>query len=181
MQDAYPRLRYHVTSGDTEQLVDRLDKGLLDFAVLAEPPDFQKYKALKFPEPDVWGLVMPAGDSLAQKSEIRIDDLIGLPLFASEQGWYGAIADWCAGRFDELFLKGSFRLAYNGSVFVKEGLGYLLTFDRLVDTSPASGLAFRSLSPRLTTDLYLVWKKHPAFSSIAARFLEHIECHFPQG
>ncbi len=177
MKADYPNLRYHITSGDTEQLAGRLDRGLLDFAVLADVPDFHKYKALKFPEPDIWGLVMPAEDPLAQKEEIHFDDLVGLPLFCSEQGWYGAIAEWSAGRFDELALEGSFRLAYNGSIFVKEGLGYLLAFDRIVNTSPESSLAFRPLAPRLATDLYLIWKKHPAFSPIAARFLERIEKH----
>ena len=31
----YPNLRYHITSGDTEQIADKLDKGILDFLVLA--------------------------------------------------------------------------------------------------------------------------------------------------
>ena len=33
---AYPSLHYHITSGDTEQVTEKLDKGLLDFAVLAK-------------------------------------------------------------------------------------------------------------------------------------------------
>lgn len=40
---------------------------------------------------------------------------------------------------EELRLEGSFRLSYNGSMFAREGLGYLLTFDHLIDTSPDSG------------------------------------------
>ncbi len=77
-----------------------------------------------------------------------------------------------------LHLEGSFRLAYNASIFAKEHLGYLLTFDRLVDSSPGSGLAFRPLTPRLETKLYLVWKKYPAFSPIAERFLKQLRTTF---
>jgi DNA-binding transcriptional LysR family regulator len=33
----YPGLCYHITSGDTEQVTEKLDKGLLDFAVLTCP------------------------------------------------------------------------------------------------------------------------------------------------
>ena len=62
-----PDLRYHITSGDTEQVTEKLDKGLLDFAVLAEAPNAAKYEALAFPEADVWGLVFQAGDPLSQK------------------------------------------------------------------------------------------------------------------
>ena len=42
----YPNLHYHITSGDTEQIADKLDKGLLDFLVLAELPDSRKYEYL---------------------------------------------------------------------------------------------------------------------------------------
>ena len=174
MKEAYPGLHTHITSGDTEQVADKLDKGLLDFAVLAETPNLRKYNALMFPDEDVWGLVMPTDDPLARKPVIRFEDLLGLPLFCSAQAWNGEIAKWCGKRKEKLSLEGSFKLAYNGSVFVREGLGYLLSFDRLVDTSEGSGLLFRPLAPRLTTKLYLVWKKEPAFSPIAERFLQRI-------
>ena len=66
----YPSLHYHITSGDTEQIADKLDKGLLDFLVLAESPDNRKYEYIVFPESDKWGLVIPENDSLAKKKKI---------------------------------------------------------------------------------------------------------------
>lgn len=171
---AYPGLHYHITSGDTEQVMEKLDKGLLDFVVLAEAPDTDKYESLVFPESEIWGLVMPEDDALAAKKAIHADDLIGLALFCSEQSWKNDIPRWAGAEMDALHLEGSFRLAYNASVFAKEHLGYLLTFDKLVNTSPGSGLTFRPLSPRLETRLYLVWKKYQTFSPIAERFLAQI-------
>ena len=55
-----------------------------------------------------------------------------------------------------------------------------LTFRGLFDTAPGSGLAFRPLSPRLETRLYLIWKKYPSFSRTAARFAELAENDFPR-
>lgn len=120
-----PGMRYHITSGDTEQVTEKLDRGLLDFAVLAEEPNAAKYHSLAFPETDLWGVVMPSDCPLAQKEAVRAEDLIGLPLFCSEQGWNHDIPRWCGPLAEELRLEGSFRLSYNGSLFVKEGLGYL--------------------------------------------------------
>ena len=174
----YPGLRYHITSGDTEQVTEKLDKGLLDFAVLAEKPDGGKYEYLMFPEADVWGLVFPASDPLAQKEVITADDLMGLPLFCSEQSWRNDIPRWCGEGIRDLNLAGSFRLSFNGSMFAREGLGYLLTFDHLIDTSPDSGLVFRPLFPRLENRLYLIWKKYPTFSPIAERFVKHLRSSF---
>lgn len=174
----YPELHYHITSGDTEQVTEKLDKGLLDFSVLAEMPDTAKYDYLVFPSADVWGLVFPKEDPLSEKKVITVDDLAGLPLFCSEQSWTNDIPRWCGDRMQDLRLEGSFRLSYNGSLFAREGLGYLLTFDHLIDTSPSSGLVFRPLEPRLENRLYLIWKKYQMLSPIADRFLEHLQSCF---
>ncbi len=178
LKSSYPGLRYHITSGDTEQVTEKLDKGLLDFAVLCDEPDGKKYEALLFPEGDLWGLILPGQDALAKKETIRVEDLVGLPLFASEQGWEGDIRRWAGDRFGQLRLEGSFRLSYNASLFVREGLGYQLTFRHLVDTSPESGLVFRPLSPRVEVKLYLIWNKYQSFTPIAERFLRQLRRSF---
>ncbi len=176
----YPNLHYHITSGDTEQIADKLEKGLLDFLVLAELPDSRRYEYLAFPEKDVWGLVIPEGDSLAEKDAFRTEDLEGLPLFCSEQAWNGDIKKWAGSSFSNMKLEGSFRLSYNGSVFVREGLGYLLTFRHLIDTSKESGLVFRPLEPALETGLYIAWNRYQAFTPIAERFLQQLKASFFQ-
>lgn len=174
----YPGFHYHITSGDTEQVTEKLDKGLLDFAVLVERPDYAKYNVVKMPESDRWGLVMPAGGALAQKDCITFEDLRGLPLFCSGQGWHADLPLWCGERINELTLEGSFRLSYNASVFTREGLGYLLTFEHLVNTSSESGLVFRPLYPELTTDMFIIWKKHQVFTPIAERFINELQKEF---
>lgn len=174
----YPGFHYHITSGDTEQVTEKLDKGLLDFAVLVERPDYAKYNVVKMPESDRWGLVMPAGCALAQKNCITFEDLLGLPLFCSGQGWRADLPLWCGERINELTLEGSFRLSYNASVFTREGLGYLLTFEHLVNTSSESGLVFRPLYPALTTDMFIIWKKHQVFTPIAERFINELQKEF---
>ncbi len=171
----YPDFHYHITSGDTEQVTEKLDKGILDFAVIVEEPDYERYHVLKMPESDRWGVVMPASCSLSQKQVIRFEDLLGLPLFCSEQGWRNDLPRWCGNRLEELKLEGSFRLSYNGSLFVKEGLGYLLTFEHLINTSRDSGLVFRPLAPALETNMYIIWKKRQAFTPIANCFLQELQ------
>ena len=173
-----PGLHYHITSGDTEQVTEKLDKGVIDFAVLAQEPNPSKYHSLAFPNADLWGLVMPKDCPLAEKGAIYADDLAGLPLFCSEQGWNNDISKWCGSRMNQLHLEGSFRLSYNGSLFVKEGLGYLLTFEHLIDTNPNSGLVFRPLAPKLETKIYLIWKKYQVFTPIAERLLRLLESEF---
>ena len=178
LKNRYPGFTYHITSGDTEQVTEKLDKGLLDFAVLCEKPNSAKYDYLKFPEADVWGAVMPADHPLAKKKSVKIKDLVGQPLFCSEQSWNNEIPEWAGESFDKLHLEGSFRLSYNGSMFAKEGLGILLTFEHLVECSDENGLVFRPLSPKQTSELYLIWHKYPSFTPIAEEFLAQIKTSF---
>ena len=178
MKKAYPNLRYHITSGDTEQVTEKLDKGLLDFAVICTAPDQRKYHALAFPESDYFGAAFPADSALAEREAITAEELVGQPLFCSEQSWEHDIRPWAEERFSQLHLEGSFRLSYNGSMFAKEGLGVLLTLNDLIDTSPGSGLVFRPLSPKLEMKMFLIWNKYQNFTPIAERFLKQIRTSF---
>ncbi len=180
-RERFPSLRYHITSGDTEQVADKLQSGVLDFAVLAEMPDYGRYEALEFPTPDVWGVVMPEASPLAALEAVRAEDLEGEPLFCSLQGWERFVGPWCGESVVRMRLEGTFRLSYNGAQFVHEGLGLLLTFDRLVDVSPGSGLVFRRLSPRLETPLFLVRDRHRVQTRIAGAFWAHMAEAFADG
>lgn len=171
LQDAHPGVRFRLTSGDTEQVVDKLHAGLLDFAVLASRPDPQIYHTVALPEADVWGVVTPRGSELAGHESLSPRDLTGVPLICSEQAWDATIVPW-AGDV-ELRLAGSTRLAYNGAQFVREGLGHMLTFADLVNLG--EDLAFRPLVPRLETQLHLVWLRAGQLSPLAQRFAEKME------
>jgi DNA-binding transcriptional LysR family regulator len=107
-----------------------------------------------------------------------VQDLIGQPLFASEQSWNFEIKEWAGDKFPELNLEGSSRLSYNGSMFALEGLGVLLTFRNLVNCSEGSGLTFRPLDPQLETHLYLIWNKYQTFTPLAQKFLDQIQSSF---
>ena len=174
LRERCTNLRYHVESGVFAQVLEHLDQGTLDFAVLAQDPDRTKCDALAFPDVDRWGVIVPDGHRLAARESIGIDDLVGEPLFCSQQGWKHDIARWAGSRMPDLRLEATFGLAYNAAVFAREGLGVLLTFDRIVDTSEGSGLVFRPLRPELDTKLYLTWRRNRPLSPIAERFLRQL-------
>ena len=177
-KEAYPRFRYHLTSGNTEQVVERLDRGLIDFAFIVEPPNLERYNHIEIPGTDIWGLAIRKDHPLAEKKEIVFADLTGVDLICSEQGMKFDIARWCGENADQLNLSGTINLCYNGGVFVEEGLGGMLTFDRLVNTGDDSNLCFRPLSPRLETKMYIIWKKYQVFTPAAGLFLEELKAHY---
>ncbi len=112
------------------------------------------------------------------KYPLALTRAISYMVECSEQGWNNDISKWCGNSMDKLRLEGSFRLSYNGSLFVKERLGYLLTFEHLIDTNPGSRLVFRPLTPTLETKMYLIWKKYQVFTPIAERLLGSLKSCF---
>lgn len=166
----YPLFHYHIVSGDRTVVLDRLDRGLLDFGVVVELPDPDRYQYLQLPGVDTWGVLLRSDDPLAQKESIRVEDLYGRELICAQQAIESDIPRWCGKHTDRLNFTGTTNLAYNGSIFVREGLGLMLCFRHLTDTE--NSLVFRPLEPRLENRLYLIWKKYQVFSPIAQRLLE---------
>lgn len=174
-QMRYPNVRYHLTSGNTEQVAERLNRGQMDFALICESPDLSKYNYIEIPVPDVWGLVMRKDSILSKKKFIHYEDLLGLPLICSIQAIRTDFPRWCGEKLEKLNIFTTINLFYNGSVFVKEGLGYMLAFDKLADTGKSSELCFRPLKPKLETKMYIIWKRHQQFTPLSELFMEELK------
>lgn len=86
LQEQYPRIRLHLYSGNTEDVAERLDKGLLDFGVIVQEVDLAKYNYLEVPASDTYGVVMRKDSPLAKKEAVQVEDLLDLPLICSRQG-----------------------------------------------------------------------------------------------
>ena len=172
-------IRFHLHSGNAEDVLDRLDKGLLDFGIVIDPVNIEKYDSLVLPDKDRWGVVMRSDSPLAQKSSIKKEDVRGLPLIVSRQVAAPAqsgneFACWFGSDFERLHIAATYNLIYNAAILAETGAGYALTLDRLVDTTGTRALVFRPLEPALEAGLNLVWKKQQVFSPAAELFLERL-------
>lgn len=179
LHDTYPNVRYHLYSGNAQDVTERLDKGLLDFGVLVQPADLSKYDYLNIPAKDTWGVVMRKDSPLAEKKTIRKEDLLGVPLICSRQAISeernkNEFVQWFGEDFDRLDIVTTFNLVYNAAIMVDSGLGYAVTIDKIANTSENSSLCFRPLEPRLDSGLNVIWKKYQVFSSAAELFLERL-------
>ncbi|MBM7601552.1 DNA-binding transcriptional LysR family regulator [Virgibacillus halotolerans] len=177
---SFPNIRYHLYSGNEDDVTERLDKGLLDFGILIHPANLSKYNYINIPEKDVWGVVMRKDSPLAFKDTIQAVDVLNVPLICSRQAMKqtfskNEFADWFGEDFDKLNIVTTYNLAFNAAIMVEEGIGYAITLDKIVNTSSDSNLCFRPLEPRLESGLNIVWKKHQVFSAAADKFLKEIQ------
>ena len=175
IQRKYPDIRYNISSGNAEHVLEYLDKGLIDFGLLFTETDPQKYERVSLPMEDTWGVLMRKDSPLAVKESICPEDLWDKPLIVSHQkGDTSYINRWLRREEAELHIVATYNLLFNASLLVDEGLGYALCYDRLINTH-CSNLCFRPFSPKLAAHGFIVWKKYQVFSRAANIFLQYLQ------
>ena len=121
----FPEICFHFISGNPEEVKEKLDGGLLDFAIIIEPADISKYDFIKLPNIDTWGVLMRKDSPLAEKKSIKAADLENLPLIVSDQVMVeNALAGWMGRHAQPLNVVATYNLLFNASILVREKVGY---------------------------------------------------------
>lgn len=176
LQRGNSQIHYHLYSGDAEHIMNRLDKGLIDFGLILGTINTEKYNYLPLPMKDTWGIIMHKNSPLANKNSIVSEDLINVPLIVPHQiSSVDMINRWIKTDWSELNIVGTYNLIYNAAQFANENLGYAISLDKLINTTGDSSLCFRPLSPKLEIGLSIIWKKYQVFSKASNAFLTEIK------
>ncbi|MDE6471659.1 MAG: LysR family transcriptional regulator [Clostridia bacterium] len=176
VQRDYPNVKFHLFSGDSGTVSERLDKGLIDFGIFIEPFDVSKYDYIRLPFYDTWGVLMRKDSPLVEKENISPEDLWDKPLILSRQAHgKNMISKWFRKDMEELNVVATGNLLYNMSLLVKEGVGYAVCLDKIIRTDGNSNLCFRPLYPELISHLDISWKKYQVFPKCAEIFLKRLK------
>ena len=119
LQNTYPGIHYHISSGNAEFVVEQLDKGLIDFGIVFGQVDQTRYNSLKMPTKDIWGVLMRRDSALAQKETIAPEDLWDKPLIISHQRNQGKeLSAWMKRDISKLNVVATYNLLFNASLLV---------------------------------------------------------------
>ena len=176
LQKDHPLIHYHIYSGDAERVLEKLDKGLIDFGLLVNPADLNNYDYIRLPMKDIWGVLMKKDSPLAEKEKIEAEDLWDQPLILSHQtSTNKEMTFWLKTDISKLNVVATYDLVYNAAQFAKNGFGYVIALDRLINTTGDSELCFRPLFPALQAELCIVWKKYQVLSRASNAFLQQLQ------
>ena len=177
LSEQYPNIQYNIISGDSVDIIEKLDKGLIDFAVLVGYAiDISKYHSIKLPNKETWGVLMKNDCVLAQKEYVTAQDLWDKSLIVSRQAIKGKIlTDWLEKDISQLNIIAYYNLVYNASLMVEEGLGYALCIDKIINITEDSNICFKPFYPNLEVGMDIVWKKYQVFSRASQKFLEALK------
>ena len=169
----YPKINYRMISADSEGVIEKLDRGLLDFAVFVGKNKIEKYNYITLPDSDRWGVILKKDSPLSEKNFITPEDLLEIPLLTS----YQAIKEnefegWLGYPQEKLNIIGFHNLVYNASVMAREGLGAVLTIENIINDDE---LKFLPLKPEIRARLTLAWRKNVIFSKASKKFIEYVK------
>ena len=174
----HPHVTCELFTGNADTVEERLERGLLDFALLLEPVKLDKYEWLRMPLTDRVGVAVAAGSPWAELKSATPQDLLQMPLLASSRTANRSfdLESWSGGTIvhEKLNIVGTFDLIGNAALLVKTGAACAITIDRLLDLD-SPGLVFLPLEPAFPIASYVVWKKYRLRSRTCEEFLKRLQ------
>ena len=160
IREDHPGIHYHLYSGNAEDVTERLDKGLLDFGILIQPADISKYDYINIPAKDTWGVIVRRDSPFAEKTSIRKEDLLHVPLICSRQAisksrQNNEFTAWFGEDFEKLDIVTTFNLVYNAAIMVASGLGCAVTIDKIANRKQQSLFSTAGTSTSLWVKYHL--------------------------
>ena len=176
IQAEYPNIHVHFLSGNADLIIERLDKGLVDFGILLEPAMSERYEYFKLPLQERWGVMLRRNCPLAKKETIRMEELSDAPLIIPNQSFNSrkAASDFAI-ISDTIEPVATYNLLYNAGLMALAGMGNVLCIDLYGNASEDSPLVFKPFEPAIYSDIYLVYKKYQVFSKAAKLLLERLK------
>lgn len=172
---AHPQVRFRLHSGNAEYVVERLERGLDDFAVLFDYPQIGRYEHVRLPHAEEWGVYVPSGDPLACGESVSPQSLEGRSLIVSERSLeIDNLSSWFGDSLRRVEITATYTLGYNALVLAREGAGIMLGFRGLTATGPGTRLEFRPLRPRVTAYADFAWRRGQRLSNAASLFREQV-------
>lgn len=169
----HPQITFNIFSGTSDDIVEKLDKGLLDVALLLEPVSTEKYDKVILPRQERWGLLVSNESFLGNKNHITVDELVGIPLLCSSRlDVQNMFYSWAKLEEKELNIIGTFNLIFNVFSLVENRIGSALTIEGAISNRKSEGVKFLPLVPEIKTNCVLVWKKNAILSPTVHKLIE---------
>ena len=172
-QEKNPLVSFAIYSGNSDNIKERIERGLLDVGLLQEPVDITKYRFVRTPGREQWGVLVREDLELASRERVGPADLAAVPLILPERETVqNELLNWFGPYAERLHVTATGNLLYNLASLARDSGSGVLTLN-LGCTYP--GLRFVPLDPVLESNTVLVWKKAQTFSAAAAAFLTFSE------
>lgn len=175
--DEHPNVCLHVHSGNADDVIERVDKGLLDFGVIIGRIPDTRFESLELPSQECWGVLVRSDDSLAGRERISMHELRDRRLLVSSQTMDPTQEPSEIQTFMQGFTSNTvatYTLLFNASLLVEQGVGIAFCLDGIVATGPGTPFVFIPTDEQPNVQAHLIWKRFAPQSRACSLFLREI-------
>lgn len=179
--EKYPKVQFNLYNGYSDDIKERIDRGLLDMGLLVEPVEISRYEYIRLNQKETYGVLMRADSPLAQKESVTIEDLLKVPMMIPGRTTvHNEVLSWFGPEASKLNIVETHTLLSNASLLVERGIGYAVTLDGALAVQNKN-LKFVPIWPEKTTESVLVWKKNRMVNAATSLFIQNINMFIRHG
>lgn len=174
-QRQYPAVTFDLFTATADTLLEKMEKGLIDIAILQAPVDTTNYDYIHLQNKEIWGILMRKDAPLATRKAIKACELCGLPVILPVRLQVRSeIFNWLSGDIAKIHFVGNCNLLANTAVLVEQNNYYAITIRPPLMNE--NRFVFRPLQPALSGDILLVWRRDRQQSHTLQKFIDFAKC-----
>lgn len=171
----YPLVQFAIHTGTADNVLEMMNKGLVDIGLFLEPVNTQGLDYIRMPENDHWVVTMRPDDPLAEKEVITKNDLLDVPLILPERmNVQSELANWFGKDFGKLHIAFTSNLGTNAGVMALHGLGYPVSIEGAARYWRNDLVVQKRLFPELKTSTVIAGRRNIPYSPAVSRFIEEL-------
>ncbi|MDD3218276.1 MAG: LysR family transcriptional regulator [Lachnospiraceae bacterium] len=177
-QKKYAKVHYNLWNGNSDDVTDRLLKGLCDLAIIAEPYNAESLEAIHiYKEP--WVAMIPADNPLAKQKgkSIELEKLSAEELILpSRSSRIDEIKSWFQNYDSQPSVRCVMSHMTNAYELTEQGVGIAIFPASAAEfTDPAKVVIKEIVNPGYETSYVLVWDKNRKPSGLAETFIKYVQ------
>ena len=117
-----PLAYFSIYSGNSDNIKERIEHGILDMGLLQEPVDIAKYSFVRTPVQEQWGALIREDSPLSAKDAVEPADLAGESLIMPQrENVQNELLNWFGKYAKDLRIAASGNLLYNLASLARDG------------------------------------------------------------
>ena len=175
-QKNHPLVHFHYFTAVTDEINERMDRGIMDVAILVRPFDTETYDYVPIGPDARWGIFVRPDDELAEKGRIGSDDLRGRALILpARKKLSGEIVSWLGSAFKEVTVPFTENLGSNAGLLAAVSGLCAITTEGAVPVQDREKLKFIPLYPERRIQTAVAWKRDVPHAPVVKEFIRFIK------
>lgn len=175
-QNKYPNVQFDLYNGYGDDVIEKIEKGIVDIGVVLEPIDISKYDFIKLSKKEKWGLLVNIKNPLAEKNEISLNEFFSYPIILPKRGAVqNEILNWFSEKMINPNIIAFYNLLSNVVILVEKELGSAVCMEGALSIKNNQNIKFIPFNPERTTNGVIIWKKNKILSPCVSLFIEEIK------